>query len=212
MSNLIVNGMGPIGPIRFVTGGQNLGNFTINRNSGSVTLGTDVTVNGTLLFSDGKLLTGTNTVFVASTGSVSGASSARYVNGNLNKRVPIVAMVGNQTWEIGDATKYTPVSLTTNTGLFFFDLTASTTPGDHPDVANSGLVPSRTVNRYYSLRQVLTTGGFSTVDVTFNFDPSDVDGSAARVRIASSPRAVRLFTVPTEQPSVSAVSSTESSK
>src|SRR3989442_4926088 len=98
-SNLAVNGSGSSGTARFVTGGQDLNNLTINRTSGDLALGSDLTVNGTLTFTDGKVTTGSNVLTIAQSGSVVGASSTRYVFGNLKKKVVIGGGSGSQSWE-----------------------------------------------------------------------------------------------------------------
>ena len=72
------------------------------------------------------------------------------------------------TFEVGDATRYAPVARhlrrrVTTAG----DLTASTTPGDHPNIADSGLARHGSVNRFWTL----TNAGiaFDTYDATFTF-------------------------------------------
>src|SRR2546422_5462144 len=116
-SNLAVNGSGSSGTARFVTGGQDLNNLTINRTSGDLALGSDLTVNGALTFTDGKVITGSSVLTIAQSGSVAGASSTRYVFGNLKKKVVIGGGAGSQSWEIGDANTYAPGDLSTTTGL-----------------------------------------------------------------------------------------------
>jgi len=55
---------GAMGTIAFVSGGQTLNNLTINRTgaNASATLGSDVTVGGTLALTSGDIVTGSNTV------------------------------------------------------------------------------------------------------------------------------------------------------
>ncbi|HWB62629.1 MAG TPA: T9SS type A sorting domain-containing protein, partial [Chitinophagales bacterium] len=82
-SGLTLNGSGSSSTITFASGGQMLGNLTIDAASGgSVMLGSDVTVNTSLNLNNGALMLNGNTltiggsVAVAGTGSVSGSTSS----------------------------------------------------------------------------------------------------------------------------------------
>ncbi len=72
------------------------------------------------------------------------------VNGYLRKHVAAGAGV-SLVFEIGDATRYTPVSVAFGTVVGAGELTANTTPGEHPDVVNSGVDPAQDVNRYWTI-------------------------------------------------------------
>ncbi len=162
---------GSAGTLKFTTGAQSLGNFTVNLSgaSGAVTLGTPVTANGALTLTAGVITGGTNTLSVAPTGSV--ARTSGWVNGTLLER----AATGTPTlsFPIGTATAYTPATLAFNNVTVAGDITAKTTTGDHPSVATSGLVTTKTVNRYWTLANVGAT--FGSVDATFDFVAGDVD-------------------------------------
>ncbi|HMG76859.1 MAG TPA: hypothetical protein VK582_25530, partial [Pyrinomonadaceae bacterium] len=153
------------------TGAVTFGGLKINNSSG-VTLSGNATVNGTLTLSSGNITTGSSRVIVSSTGTVSRTSG--YVFGNLQKYAATGATA--MTFEVGDASNYTPVNVSfasvTNAG----DLTVSTTSGDHPNLTNSTIIPSRSVNRYWTL----TNSGivFTTYSATFNFVSGDVDAGA----------------------------------
>jgi hypothetical protein len=97
------------------------------------------------------------------------------VNGELQKHVP--AGPGTSvTFEIGDATRYAPATVTFGSVGVAGDLTASTTAGDHPDIVASGIAPSLSVDRYWTL----TNGAvaFDSYDATFTFVAADVDAGA----------------------------------
>src|SRR5206468_6094713 len=82
-----------------------------------------------------------------------------------------------RSFDVGDASQYTPIAIAAHGLGGPFDLRASSSTPDHPNLATSGLSPSRSVNRYYTL----TPSGsptFTTYDATFNFVASDVDGGA----------------------------------
>lgn len=61
-SNLVINGTGALGTLRFISGGEVLNNLTVNRtSSGSVSLGSDLTVSGVPTFTDGSFEVGAHT-------------------------------------------------------------------------------------------------------------------------------------------------------
>jgi uncharacterized repeat protein (TIGR02543 family) len=172
-SNLVLNGTGAMGTIRFQSGSQTLGNFTVNRtSSGTVTLGSPLTVAGALALTNGTVVTGTNALTVGAAGAV--ARTNGWVVGLLAKN--IAAGPTSATFEIGAAAGYTPVTVSfasvTTGGL----LTASTTSGDHPSLSGSGIITTKSVNRYFTL----TNSGivFTTYGVTLNFLAADVDAGS----------------------------------
>jgi fibronectin-binding autotransporter adhesin len=153
-----------------VSGSVMYSNLTINNASG-VTLGGNVNVGGTLTFTSGTVTTGSNSLYVTSTGSVSRTSG--HVVGNFKKNI---ATSASKTFEIGDASNYTPVTVTFVSVTVAGDLTASTTASDHPNISSSAINSAKTANRYWTL----TNGGitFTTYDVTLNFVPGDLDSGA----------------------------------
>src|SRR6185312_13693954 len=103
-----------------------------------------------------------------------------YVSGKLRKTVAISGGAGSQTFELGTTSpfpdRYAPVDLTTNSGTADFEVTASTAPGDHASIGSSGIDAAQSVNRNWTL----TTPSLNAagVDLTFHFDPADVDAGA----------------------------------
>ncbi len=150
-----------------------LNNMTVN-NSFGVTLSGNVTVNGVLSFTSGKITTGANKISIGALGSISG--SGGYVIGNLEKTISTSGSPLAVTFEIGDAAYYTPVNLIFASVSSSGTVIASTTGTDHPDLPNSSINPAVSAQRYWTL----TNGGtvYSTIDATFNFNPADVDGGA----------------------------------
>jgi len=144
--------------------------LTINNSSG-ILLGTNTTVAGTLTFTSGTITTNSYSLSVSS-GTVSRTSG--YVIGSLSLFFATGAT--SHTFDIGDASAYTPVTVSFASVTIAGSLTASTTAGDHPQILTSGLNSSKTANRYWTL----TNSGiaFSTFDVVFTFVPADLDGTA----------------------------------
>lgn len=159
-------------------------NLTIN--GAGVTLAVEAVVTrstsaGVLSLVNGNLTTGANTLIVDSGGVVAGASVASFVIGNLRKAIDANGAVA-RTFEVGTGNFYAPVTVTISgvsgsktDGSQF--LTASSAPGEHPEIATSTIDPCKDVNRYWTL----TKGGkwtFTSYDVLLNFMAGDVDAGA----------------------------------
>ena len=152
-------------------GANTFGGLKINNSSG-VTLSGNATVNGTLTLASGNITTSSNKVIISSTGIVSRTSG--HVVGNLQKNVATGAT--SLTFEVGDASNYTPVDVSFASVTTAGDLTVSTTSVDHPNIGSSTINAAETVNRYWTL----TNSGiaFTSYGATFNFVAGDVDGGA----------------------------------
>ena len=148
-------------------------NFEMN-STGNATLLSMFTINNLLTFTNGKITTGSNKVIIPLGGSITGASSGKYVNGFLEKSIP--ASATNVTFEIGCPTNYGPVKLSFNgTTNGSGSITAKCISTDHPDIANSGIDNAKSVNRYWMLTNS-NVSGFTSFDAIFNFNnPADVD-------------------------------------
>jgi endonuclease/exonuclease/phosphatase family metal-dependent hydrolase len=143
-------------------------------NPGGVMLSSPITVTGTLALGSNILTTQTNSVTVGQAASLTRTSG--YVAGNLSK----YATAGNPslTFEIGDPASYRPV-LVALTGVSTpgnLTVGISQIAGDHPSIATSGINPSRSVNRYWTLANLGTV--FTMCDVTFSFTNDDVDSGS----------------------------------
>jgi hypothetical protein len=141
-------------------------------NASGLTLGGNVTVGGTLTFTAGNITTGSNSIYLNSTGSVSRTSG--HVIGNFKKN--IVTGATSKTFEIGDAGNYTPVTIAFGNVTIAGDLTTSTTAGDHANLGTSTINPAKTANRFWTL----TNSGiaFTNYSVTLNFVAGDLDAGA----------------------------------
>jgi len=136
--------------------------------SNAVNLSGDTTVATQLTLGDTKISVGANKITLA--------VGASYSRGNGY----VVGMVGKYfsgstsfTFPIGDPTNYSPLelSLSAVTNLASIDATASAV--DNPDIANSGIDPTKSVNRFWTL----TNNGliFGSYNLTLQFVSGDID-------------------------------------
>ena len=151
--------------------------MTINNAAGVTSSGSN-TINGVLNFISGKLITGNNFVTIGTSGSITGAGTG-WVVGNLIKQTASNASPSFN-FAIGDTANYTPISLTfngNNTAATTGNISASTTVGDHPQVASSGLDNANSVNRTWTLLNNGVTG-FTDYSATLNYAAADNDASS----------------------------------
>jgi hypothetical protein len=157
---------GAMGTLVFVSGSETLQNLTMNRTggAGSVTLGSPLTVNGTLTLTNGIINTGSNVLTLGASATSTGASNASYVFGNLKK---IYATTGSFTFDVGDA-GYSPVMIDATAGSG--DVTAKAIHEFQPRIGNT----TRALQRYWRL----TNNGITQANLTFQYQASDVPGTA----------------------------------
>ena len=146
-----------------------LNNLTIN-NAAGVTLGANTKVNGALALTAGVVTTGVNTLTVAATGSASRTNG--WVNGNL--KCAIASGANTYLYPLGNATKYTPVSIAFISAEGG-DLTVNTVDGvsgNYPVSLNA----SNKLARFWNFN----TAGIGTfnANITFNYDATDLVGAA----------------------------------
>jgi hypothetical protein len=149
-------------------------NLAIN-GGGVKTLNASIQINNLLNLVNGIISTGGNIVIIPATGNVTGASASSYVNGLLQKSINNTMV--SRLFEVGDANRYAPVNLNftgaiTGTG----NLTVFTNAGDHPNIATSGLNPSRSVNRFWNITP--SALNIASYNATFNFVAADVDAGS----------------------------------
>ncbi len=162
-SNLIINGSVSSANLCEIT----LNNLTLNR-PGGLNLHGNITINNLLTLTSGNITTGENEVVIRPAGSISRTNG--HIIGNLKKYVP--AGAASRTFEIGDASNYTPVYVEFGNVSIAGNLTASTTIGTHPNISTAAFTNNKILNRYYSL----TNDGiiFSSYSATFNFVSGDI--------------------------------------
>ncbi|TWF45701.1 hypothetical protein FHW36_1011632 [Chitinophaga polysaccharea] len=150
--------------------------ITINKTAGAVVLSSNITANGNLTFTAKGIRTGSNTMIIASTGSViGGGQSTGWVYGLLQKNIATGTNI-NRLYEVGDSLNYTPATLLFASVGTSGNVTALVTPESHPNLATSGLNTSKKVNRYWSVTNNGTV--FTTATATLNWTAADVDAGA----------------------------------
>ena len=188
-----------------ITGGQtipslvgaNYNNLMMSNTSGTQALSGAVTVNNTLtLTAGGKLSLGANDLTIAAAGAISGASSTSYiVTDGVGQLTKLIAAATNptKTFEVGDASAYTPVTLAI-TGTIVGStgsLQVKTATGDHAQVAITGLDATKSVNRNWTISNPVALTGLSSYSPTFNYAAGDVDAAGSTsnfiVRKSSNP-------------------------
>ena len=174
-----------------ITGATIFDFLVVDKTAGNVVLANDVTCNQTLTLTTGKIQTSTNKVIISSTGSVSRTNG--YVQGNLQKNVSTGAT--SRTFEIGDASDYTPLSISFANVTTAGDLTAKVTSGVHPNVGTSTLSATKFVNRYWTVTNSGTA--FNNYAATFNYVSGDIQGSATTSALIVGKYDATTWTYPT---------------
>ncbi len=147
-------------------------NLSISNLNG-VALAGPLTVEGTFTLGGGNLDAGSDVLSIGPAGVVIRITG--HVVGALQKWVASGSGV-SRTYEIGDASVYAPVALTFGSVGVAGQLTAATTPGEHPDIGTSPILATQDVNRWWALANAGVV--FSSLDAVFTFAPSDVDPGA----------------------------------
>ena len=143
-------------------------NLDVSSNTSSnVNLSADTNVNTLLTLGATLLTTGSNKIILATGATLSRTSG--YVFGTIEKAFNSDTSF---TFDIGDSNIYSPIGITLLgvTGIGSID--ASVINSYNPDIANSGIDSTKSVNRYWSLiNNGLTYTSYSTV---LNFATSDI--------------------------------------
>jgi autotransporter-associated beta strand protein len=178
---------GVMGTLVFVGGSESLQNLTMNRTggAGSVTLGSPLTIGGTLTLTSGIINMGSNTLTLTDTATA--ARTAGYVTGNYKK---IYSATGSFTYDVGTANGYSPLTANVTNLNGTSDLTVKPTQTAQPQIQT----PGKALQRYWTL----TEGGDLTADLTFSYlDPPDVPGTATETAFIVFKYDGSNFTTPT---------------
>ena len=156
-----------------ITGATTFDYCTVDKTTGGLVPANDITCNQILDLKNGKITTNANKVIISSTGSITRTNG--YVIGNLQKNVATGAT--SRTFELGDATNYTPLSISFGSVTTAGNLTAKVTASAHPNIGTAtALSNAKYINRYW----VVTNSGtaFNNYSATFTFVSGDIQGSA----------------------------------
>ena len=119
-SSLVVNTTFSLtSPLRFATGGNMLNNLTLNMGSGSdnITLGSNLSIQGVLNLTSGRLNLGVNNLSIAASGMVMGGSENSYiVTDNTGSLMMNLASGTSDTFKVGTTASYAPLALVANAG------------------------------------------------------------------------------------------------
>lgn len=166
-SNIVIGGSGASTTLPTVTAN----NFTMNRAAG-ISISGNLSVCGTLTFTQGIITTDANNVYIQTGGSVSRTSG--HVNGNLKKYITTGAT--SKTFEVGGGSSYRPVSIVFGNVTVAGDLTAKSTLGDHLQITSSTVSILKSASCYWTLTNSGIT--FNNYSATFTFVSTDVDAAA----------------------------------
>jgi hypothetical protein len=194
-SNLVIGGSGALGTILFPTTGtstaatnqRRLNDLTLNRVGETLTIGSALTVGGTLALTNGMLGTSASgsgsTLILSSTATISGGSATSFVNGPLTRIVSTGA--ATTVFPIGKGAAYRPLTLNataqTSTTTYTGEITNSSARTTGVDASLN-----RVSNlRYATLTPTVQPTGFSgTITLSFGADDYVTDPQASTLVIA----------------------------
>ncbi len=149
-----------LNPARILTGLT----YDDNNPTHSLTITTNVNITGTTALTNGRIITGVNTLGIGGAGTVLRTNG--YVDGNLRKTYTAAA---SKTFEVGTANGYSPVSFNATSGTFPTDVIVKAVQGPQPNQN-----PLTSLQRYWPI-----TAADVTANLTFNYLNADVSSIEA---------------------------------
>ncbi|RYF86901.1 MAG: hypothetical protein EON98_02265, partial [Chitinophagaceae bacterium] len=160
--------------------GNTIPNLEID-NAANVTLtGSAARVGTSLLFTNGKLLTASQDLFIAPTATITGQNTSRFIwtDGTGQVRKELTADVSNYEIPVGFNTEYRPVYLTSTGGTYssanFGVRVASGASANKPPMMANYL------STYWPVTKTGITGGTQTLSGQYS-DPTDVSGDETKL-------------------------------
>lgn len=163
-----------------VGGATSFALMTLNNANGLSLIGNthSLTVTTLLTLAAGKIVTDVNTVYISNGSAISGATTGRFIEGNLRK--PFSSANPTRAFEVGGnaGTNYAPLSLTFASVTTAGDVTVSSTATTHPQLSTSGLdtATPALLNRYWTIAN--NSVGFTTYSATFTYPSTEIDPAA----------------------------------
>ncbi|MEO8771139.1 MAG: hypothetical protein ABI402_13665, partial [Ferruginibacter sp.] len=147
------------------------------RNNAGVTLLGDQTITTLLNFNFGNIITGANKIIYARTASPIQNNSGTdwYVNGNL--QMNFNAGTSTKTYRVGDNNGFRPVDVTVfGSNASTGGVLVATKNPDHPNIATSAIIPTKSVNRYWDISNVGITP--TSISANLSWVSGEIDGGA----------------------------------
>jgi hypothetical protein len=150
------------GTLAFSNLGDTVNDFNVNIGSkGSVMLGSDIVITGTLNFITGHISTGSNNLQIAASGNIMGANANAYIiTGEGGYLTRAAAISVTQGFPVGTVSYYSPASITLNAGSSTGTIGVSVSPGVYSQ-ATSGILLSSSqpvVNSTWSFQTDINSG------------------------------------------------------
>ncbi len=152
---------------------------------------TDISISNNLEFasaSNGKIITNSNTLFITAANpgaAITGASSSRYIVGNLSFAYP-AGNTANLVYPIGTSASYIPATLSLNGVSGDFAVTASVSGTsaneDNPTINSSGVSLTNRAPAYWTLSQA-GSGSFTSYSSKFDFSNLAAGGTPANYKL-----------------------------
>ncbi|MFN5295978.1 MAG: MopE-related protein, partial [Flavobacteriales bacterium] len=147
----------------------------VSKSTGNILLARDVQVSTQLVFSSGNTANIDAASFTLNVSATSTTAIDRQGSGHIigNLRRGIGTGSNSYDYPVGDASNYTPVTLSFNSVTGAGNVTVKSNASEHPQIASSGLEGTLSVNRYFSITNSATS--FSNYTATLNFVAGDRD-------------------------------------
>ncbi len=167
------------GSLTFSYPGNAVNNFNVNIGAaGSVILGSDLVINGTLNLMGGHVNTGSSNLQIAASGSITGVNSNAYIITGTGGYLTMNATVSSTAnFPVGTASYYSPASITLNTGSSTGTVGVNVSSGVYAQGTTGAMLSASQpmVNSTWLFQTSITSG--LNADMTLTWSPAiEVNG------------------------------------